>query len=182
VDKIAHSPYAGNTLIFVVEDDSQDGADHVSANRSTAFIVGPYVKHGAVSSTHYATTNMLRTIGEVLGTQHLGIHDAGLPPMTDAFDTTQTSWTFNAIPALVLFNTQLPLLNKDKVRATNVIPQPTHDAAWWEAKTKGFDFSSEDKVDPDKFNRVIWEGLMGGRPYPLRHSELKSEGAAGTGK
>jgi len=182
VDKIAHSPYAGNTLVFIVEDDSQDGADHVSANRSTAFIVGPYVKHGAVSSAHYATTNMLRTIGEVLGTEHLGIHDAGLPPMTDAFDTTQTNWTFNAFPALVLFNTQLPLLNKDKVRATNAIPQTTHDAAWWEAKTKGFDFSSEDRVDPDKFNRVIWEGLMGGRPYPTRRSEPKSEGAAGTGK
>ena len=65
------------------------------------------------------------------------------------------------------------------VRAHNVIPQPTHDAAWWEAKTKGFDFSSEDRVDPDKFNRVIWEGLMGGRPYPTRRSEPKSEGAAG---
>jgi YVTN family beta-propeller protein len=180
VDKIAHSPYAGNTLIFVVEDDSQDGADHVNNNRSTAFIVGPYVKHGAVSSVHYATTNMLRTIGEVLGTERLGVHDAGLPPMTDAFDTTQSSWTFSAFPALVLFNTSLPLLNKDAVRAHNVIPQPTHDAAWWEAKTKGFDFTQEDRVNPDQFNRVIWEGLMGGRPYPTPHSQPKSEGAAGT--
>jgi len=86
IDKIAHSPYAGSTLIFIIEDDPQDGADHVSANRSTFFIVGPYVKHGAVVSTHYATANVLRTIEEVLGLQNLGVHDAGLPPMTDAFE------------------------------------------------------------------------------------------------
>ncbi len=170
VDKIAHSPYANSTLIFVVEDDPQDGADHVSANRSTFFMVGPYVKHGAVVSTHYATPNILRTIEEVLGIDNLGVHDAGLPPMTDAFDTTQSSWTFSAFPALVLFNTQLPLLDKGMKIDRGAIPKPTHDAAYWEAKTKGFDFSQEDRVDPDKFNRVIWEGLMGDRPYPTVRS------------
>jgi DNA-binding beta-propeller fold protein YncE len=170
IDKIAHSPYANSTLIFVIEDDPQDGADHVSANRSTAFIVGPYVKHGAVVSTHYATPNMLRTIEEVLGLEKLGVHDAGVPPMTDAFDTTQSSWTFSAFPALVLFNTQLPLLDKDLKVNLSSIPKPTHDAAWWEARTKGFDFSQEDRVDPEAFNRVIWQGLMGDRPYPTVRS------------
>src|SRR5262249_25609017 len=107
---------------------------------------------------------------EVLGLDNLGVHDAGLPPMTDAFDTTQSSWTYSAFPALVLFNTQLPLLNKDiKLRTAN-IPKPTHDAAWWEARTKDFDFSQEDRVDPEKFNRVIWQGLMGDRPYPTERS------------
>lgn len=180
IDKIAHSPYANSTLIFVIEDDPQDGADHVSANRSTAFIVGPYVKHGAVVSTHYATPNMLRTIEEVLGLEKLGVHDAGVPPMTDAFDTTQSNWTFSAFPALVLFNTQLPLLDKDLKVSRSSIPQPTHDAAWWEARTKGFDFSQEDRVDPEAFNRVIWHGLMGDRPYPtvrsgadLRHNRTQ---------
>jgi DNA-binding beta-propeller fold protein YncE len=170
IDKIAHSPYANSTLIFVIEDDPQDGADHVSANRSTAFIVGPYVKHGAVVSTHYATPNMLRTIEEVLGLEKLGVHDAGVLPMTDAFDTTQSSWTFSAFPALVLFNTQLPLLDKDLKVNLSSIPKPTHDAAWWEARTKGFDFSQEDRVDPEAFNRVIWQGLMGDRPYPTVRS------------
>jgi hypothetical protein len=172
IDKIAHSPYANNTLVFVVEDDPQDGADHVSANRSTAFIVGPYVKHGAVVSDHYTTPNMLRTIEEVLGTQKLSVHDSGVSPMTNAFDTTQSSWTFSAFPALVLFNTQLPLLNKGSMKKINLatIPNPTHDAAWWEARTKGFDFTEPDRVDPDKFNRVIWEGLMGDKPYPTVRS------------
>jgi YVTN family beta-propeller protein len=169
VDKIAHSPNANNTLIFVVEDDPQDGADHVSANRSNVYVVGPYVKHGAVVSTHYATPNILRTIEEILGIGKLSVHDAGLPPMTDAFDTTQSSWTFTAFPAQILFTTTLPILNKFGVKQAD-LPHPTHDAAYWEAKTKGFDFSQEDRVDPDKFNRVIWEGLMGDRPYPTARS------------
>src|SRR5215475_3128855 len=89
IDQIAHSPYANSTLVFVVEDDPQDGADHVSANRSVVFLAGPYVKHGAVVSTHYATASILRTMEDVLGLQKLGVHDAGLPPMADAFDVSQ---------------------------------------------------------------------------------------------
>jgi DNA-binding beta-propeller fold protein YncE len=170
IDKIAHSPYANSTLIFVIEDDPQDGADHVSANRSTAFIVGPYVRHGAVVSTHYATASMLRTIEEVLGLENLGVHDAGLPPMTDAFDTNQASWTFTAFPALVLFNTQLPLLNKNMKINLAAIPKPTHDAAWWQERTKTFDFSQEDRVPTELFNRVIWQGLKGDVPYPTVRS------------
>lgn len=170
VDKIAHSPYASHTLVFVIEDDPQDGADHVSGNRSVGFVVGPYVKQKAVVSTHYATVNMLRTIEEVLGLNKLSVHDSGVPPMTDAFDTTQASWTYSAVPAQVLFNTTLPILNKYVVNRDNS-PQTKHDAAWWEAKTKGFDFSQEDRIDSDKFNRVIWEGMMGGKPYPAIRSK-----------
>ncbi len=166
-DKIAHSPYANNTLIFVIEDDPQDGADHVSGDRSTAFIVGPYVKQGAVVSDHYTTVNMLRTIEEVLGVSQLSVHDSGVPPMTNAFNTSQSTWTYSAFPAQILFTTSLPLLNKYVINRDN-LPQPTHDAAWWEAKTKGMDFSQEDRIDSDKFNRIIWEGMMGGKPYPTR--------------
>lgn len=169
IDRIAHSPYANSTLIFVIEDDPQDGADHVSANRSIAYVAGPYVKHGAVVSTHYATASMLRTIEEILGVHNLGVHDAGLPPMTDAFDTSQVSWTFDATPAPVLFNTTLPIQPPAGLNLAS-IPKPTHDAAWWEARTKGFDFSKEDRVDPEQFNRVIWQGLMGDRPYPTTRS------------
>lgn len=178
LDKIAHSPYASSTLVFVIEDDPQDGADHISGQRSVGFILGPYVKHGAVVSTHYATTNMLRTIVDVLGTNKLGVHDAGVPPMADAFDTTQdcsprqhggsSCWTYSAIPAQILFTTSLPL-NKDTVNLS-VLPHPTHDAAWWDAKTKAMDFSQEDRVNPDQFNHVLWEGLMGDKPYPTTRS------------
>jgi hypothetical protein len=169
VDKIAHSPYANNTLIFVIEDDPQDGADHVSGQRSMGFIIGPYVKQKAVVSTHYATVNMLRTIEEVLGLSQLSVHDSGVPPMTDAFDTTQATWTYSAVPAQILYTTTLPILNKYVINNDN-LPHPTHDAAWWEAKTKGFDFSQEDRIDSDKFNRIIWEGMMGDKPYPATRS------------
>jgi DNA-binding beta-propeller fold protein YncE len=168
VDKIAHSPYANNTLVFVLEDDPQNGADHVSGQRSVGLVVGPYVKQGAVVSTHYATVNMLRTIEEVLGTSTLGLHDAGVPPMTDAFDVGKSEWTFSASPAAILLTTALPLATPAVNPAT--LPHPTHDAAWWEAKTKGFDFSAEDRIDSDAFNRIIWEGLMGGKPYPNTRS------------
>jgi hypothetical protein len=116
IEKIANSPYANSTLIFIIEDDPQDGADHVSANRSTGFIVGPYVKHGAVVSTHYTTVSMLRTMEDVLGLEHLGVQDSGRQPMFDAFDVNQASWTFKATPSLVLFNTQLPLLKTGGAR------------------------------------------------------------------
>jgi hypothetical protein len=169
VDKIAHSPYASNTLIFVIEDDPQDGADHVSGQRSIGFVIGPYVKQKAVVSTHYATVNMLRTIEEVLGISKLSVHDSGVPPMTDAFDTTQGTWTYSAVPAQILYTTTLPILNK-YVQNRDALPQPTHDAAWWDAKTKGFDFSKEDRIDSDKFNRIIWEGMMGDKPYPTTRS------------
>jgi DNA-binding beta-propeller fold protein YncE len=165
IDKIAHSPYANSTLIFITEDDAQDGADHVSVNRSPGYVIGPYVKHNALVSTHYATVNMLRTIEEVLGISKLSVHDSGVPPMTDAFDTNQANWSYSAVPAQILYTTTLPILNK-YVQNNAALPHPTHDAAWWEAKTKGFDFSQEDRIDSDRFNRIIWEGLMGEKPYP----------------
>ncbi|HXY24447.1 MAG TPA: beta-propeller fold lactonase family protein [Candidatus Acidoferrum sp.] len=176
---IAHSPYANNTLIFVIEDDPQDGADHVSGDRSTAFIVGPYVKQGAVVSNFYTTVSMVRTIEDVLGTSHLSIHDSSVSPMADAFDIDQncapkqgggaTCWTYSATPAQVLYNTTLPLPNAANVnRAT--LPKTTHNAAWWAAKTKGMDFRKEDLNDPGAFNRIIWEGMMGGKPYPTTRS------------
>ncbi len=165
VDKIAHSPYANNTLIFVIEDDPQDGADHVSGDRSLAFIVGPYVKQGAVVSNPYSTVSMLRTIEGVLGLSQLSVHDAGVPPMTNAFNTAQASWTYSANPAQILYTTQLPILNK-YVQNREALPQPTHDAAWWDAQTKGMDFSQADRIPTEQFNRILWKGMLGDKPYP----------------
>ncbi|MHB1591855.1 MAG: bifunctional YncE family protein/alkaline phosphatase family protein, partial [Sulfuricella sp.] len=73
VEKIAHSPYRDNTLIVVVEDDAQDGGDHVDAHRSLAYLIGPYVKRNTVVSTRYTTVNLLRTIENVLGLSPMGL-------------------------------------------------------------------------------------------------------------
>jgi YVTN family beta-propeller protein len=173
VDKIAHSRYADDTLVFVLEDDSQDGPDHVDAHRSTAYVVGPYVKHDAVVSTRYATVNVLRTIEDILGTQHLNLHDGGVHPMADVFDLHQRRWTYRAAPSDILrTSTSLPLPPQVAGVAVRAL-RSTHDAAWWARETAAFDFRKEDRVDAQTYNRVLWKGLMGGRPYPARRVAKK---------
>ncbi len=174
VEKVAKSKrYSGNTLVFVVEDDSQDGPDHVDAHRSIAFVAGPYVKQGAVVSKKYTTVSMLTTIIDILGIEHLGTYDALDRPMTDIFSKKTKKWDFNSIVPDILRGTQLPLpvptakntLKKNALSA--FYAKPTHDAAYWAAKTEGFDFSREDHVDAAKYNLLQWQGLLGENvPYP----------------
>jgi YVTN family beta-propeller protein len=172
IEKIARSPYSANTLIFVVEDDAQDGPDHIDAHRSTAYVVGPYVRHGKVISTRYATTNMLRTMEDVLGLEHLSLEDAGVRPMTDVFSITQGSeWSYRASPSQLLMSTRLPIAPEAN-RESKLAPRPLHDSAWWSGKTQGFTFAKEDLNDPSAYNRILWEGTMGNRPYPATRSGL----------
>jgi DNA-binding beta-propeller fold protein YncE len=167
-EKIAHSRYKKDTLIFVIEDDSQDGGDHVDSHRSIAFVIGPYVKQKAVVSTPYTTLSMLRTIEEILGIGNLSLSDSSANPMADVFDKRQKHWTYDAVPSALLYNAQLPLPPRPK----GELPHSTHDAAYWAAATKGMDFSVEDRLDPLAFNQVLWQGLMGSKPYPAISSGL----------
>ena len=167
-EKIAHSPYKDNTLILVIEDDSQDGGDHVDSHRSVAFVIGPYVKQKAVISAPYTTLSMLRTIEEILGIGNLSLSDSSAKAMTDVFDTNLKPWTYTAVPPAMLYNTQLPL----PTRPQGELPHPTHNAAYWAAATKGMDFSVEDRLDPLVFNEVLWRGLMGSKPYPAASSGI----------
>jgi len=171
-DAVAHSRYRGNTLIFVVEDDAQDGADHVDAHRSTAYIVGPYVKQKAVVSTFYTTVNMIRTIEDILGTDHLNLNDAYAAPMADVFDVNQSNWNFKVAASSYLRGTA------DDVPGTHFADSdpanPVHTAAWWAHETQGFDWSREDRVPADLFNRILWKGFEGDKPYPtIRHGASK---------
>lgn len=165
VQKIANSIYAQNTLIFVVEDDAQDGADHVDSHRTIAFVAGAYVKQGAVVSTSYNTIDFIRTMEEVLGLkQFLNLNDALGHPMTDIFTTTPQKWSFTASPSAYLYATQLPLPTPP---VGMKIPTSTHDASYWARVTKGLDFSDADLVDPLVYNRILWKGMMHNRPYPV---------------
>jgi hypothetical protein len=163
VEKVSKSKYADNTLIFIIEDDSQDGPDHVNSHRSIAFVVGSYVKQGALVSSSYNTVNFLRTIEEVLGILPMNLNDALARPMTDIFNTKPSKWSYTAVIAPTLYNTELPLPPKP---AGLVVPKTTHDAAYWAKVTEGMDFSVEDRVDFATFNHVLWVGLMGDQPYP----------------
>jgi YVTN family beta-propeller protein len=169
VEAVANSRYAADTLIIVTEDDVQDGPDHVDSHRGTAFVVGPYVKQGAVVSTRYNQVNALRTIEDVLGTQHINLNTAFQQPMADVFDIHSSGkWTYAAEASTVLATTTLALAREDNgVRfAAGPNVEPKHSAAYWDEVTAGFDFSQADQVPPAQFNRVLWTGLMGSRPYP----------------
>ena len=154
-EAVAKGPFAKDTLIFSVEDDAQDGADHVNAHRSIAYIVGPYVKQGAVVSKRYTTVNMIRTIVDVLGLDPLGLNDAMAEPMTQVFDTSAAKWSYKAIVPNILRTTKLPLPPAE----TACLTGPRHSADYWAKAMEGQDFSSEDKLDTQKFNRALWAGL-----------------------
>jgi YVTN family beta-propeller protein len=184
LEKVARSKYAKDTLVFVIEDDAQNGADHVDAHRSIAFVAGPYVKHGSIISKYFTTVSMVRTIEDVLGIKPLGLNDAFQSPMTEVFSAQEGEWTYTARVPAILRTTQLPLpapsvAEKSHAGASWSISR--HDAAYWSEQTKEFDFSAEDKLDSDRFNLVLWNGLKGNnQPYPAdrRGRDLRKHRAA----
>jgi len=162
VQAVAHSPYASDTLVIIIEDDCQDGADHVDSHRSTTYFVGPYVKQHAVVSAPYSQPNVLRTIEDILGTEHINLNTYYARPMADVFDINSSgSWTFNAVASTLLKLTTLGLDPKKVEFASGPDLKPTHDAQYWAAKTRGFDFSGEDRVPAQLYNKVLWVGLKG---------------------
>ena len=169
-ERIARGNASGSTLIFVIEDDAQNGADHVDARRSVAFVIGPYVRHGALVSTRYTTVNVLRTIEAVLGLKPLGLNDALAMPMADVFDPAQVQWAYRAEAADILRSTQLPI-PPERFAASGERASAEcagRSSAYWSAAMKGQDFSSEDRLDSDAFNSALWGGLGEGPQPALR--------------
>jgi DNA-binding beta-propeller fold protein YncE len=169
IQKIAGSIYASNTLIFVIEDDAQDGGDHVDSHRTTAYVAGAYVKQGVVVSTPYNTLDFIRTMEEVLGLPPMNLNDALARPMADIFNTTPSNWSFTATPSTYLYATQLPL---PPPSANLIVPKSTHNAKYWARVTKGMDFTAVDRIDSAVYNRILWKGLMGNKPYPATPTGL----------
>ncbi len=175
VEKVAGSRYRDNTVVFVVEDDAQDGPDHVSAHRSIALVLGPYVKHSVVVSAPYNTVSMVKTIEEVLGLEPLGLNDALAAPMAEVFDMSLSPSTFaySAKVPEILRSTSLPV---PAATASNTVAHPVsmamlakhhrHGAAYWQRVMRGQNFDREDALDTPRFNRALWRGIMGNRPYP----------------
>ena len=165
VEAVADGKVRDSTLIFVIEDDAQNGADHVDARRSLAFVVGPMVKQHALISTRYTTINMLRTIEAVLGLAPLGLNDSLAMPMVDLFDPAMSAWSFRATASDVLRDTKLPI-EVDRFVAAASLCGPLHDSEYWAAAMKGQDFRTEDHLDTAKFNAALWKGLGAG-PEPV---------------
>lgn len=177
IEAIANSPYASSTIVVVTEDDVQDGPDHVDSHRGPAFVVGPYVKQGAVVSTRYSQVNALRTIEDILGTQHINLNTAFQRPMADVFDINASgAWAYTAVASTALRTTTLAVgQGASEIRfAEGPTIKPKHDAAYWERVTAGFDFSEADHVPTGQFNRVLWTGMMGRKPYPVLQGQTAS--------
>ncbi len=163
IQAVAHSPYADSTLVFVVEDDAQDGPDHVDAHRSEAFIVGPYVRRHAVVSDRYTTVNLIRTIEDILGFGPMTLNDAYERPMASVFSRTVKDWDYRAVEPRPLTATALP-----QTRQARALPRwhRVHPASWWAARTRGYDWHVEDDIPTVAFDHILWKGLKGRRPYP----------------
>jgi YVTN family beta-propeller protein len=178
VEAVAHSRYAADTLIMVTEDDVQDGPDHVDSHRGPAFVIGPYVKKGAVVSQHYNQVSVLRTIEDILGTEHINLNTAFQRPMADVFDIhAPAAWSYTAEASTVLATTQLAQADGEPPLQFAAGPKikPKHSAAYWAKATTGFDFSEADQVPTAKFNKILWAGLMGRKPYPAIRGEAKAD-------
>ena len=100
IDAISHSPVWRSSAVFITEDDAQDGADHVSGQRTTLYIASPYAR-GGVQHGHYSTVSVLRTIEIILGIAPLSVYDATAVPLYDAFTTQANMQPFHAVPPRV---------------------------------------------------------------------------------
>ncbi len=158
VQAVAHSRFAADTLVFIVEDDAQDGADHVDAHRSLALIAGPYVRQDTVVSTPYTTVDLLHTIESILKLEPGNLNLARARLMTDVFDPSATRWSYDAVVPAALRATSLPL---PPATAATALP-PMRSSAYWQEVMAGQDFRAEDRLDTVRFNAALWRGLKGG--------------------
>jgi YVTN family beta-propeller protein len=178
VQAVANSPYASDTVIFITEDDAQDGADHVDSHRTTTYVVGPFVKKGVVVKTHYSQINVVRTIEDILGTPHINLNTAFQRPMSDVFNPGQNpAWTYAVSvstvlsPVQKLLNIQLSMGDQPVKFAEGPIVKSTHNGEYWQRVTKGMNFKVADRL-PRRFNQIIWKGMMGNRPYPKMATDM----------
>jgi YVTN family beta-propeller protein len=143
VDYLSHSPIWKSSLIVIVEDDAQNGPDHVDAHRSTAYLAGGYVKQGFVDHTAYTTASLLRTIELILGLPPMSQYDAAATPLWRSMDTSPNHPAFTVRPCQVDLSARNQAENK------------------WQQMSETFDFSQEDRVNDLLFNEVIWKAVKG---------------------
>ncbi|HYW35240.1 MAG TPA: bifunctional YncE family protein/alkaline phosphatase family protein [Balneolaceae bacterium] len=154
IQHLSHSSIWKSSVVFVLEDDAQDGPDHVDAHRSVCLVAGPYVKRHAVVHAMYSTSSVLHTIERILGLPPMSQYDAAAPLMTKVFTTHPDTAAYQALPN----NINLDKKNKK------------HDAL--SRESAHFDFSGADEAPDVPFDRVIWKtvkGIHSKMPAP-RHS------------
>jgi DNA-binding beta-propeller fold protein YncE len=150
VDLVSHSSVWSSSAIFVVEDDSQDGADHVDAHRTPAAVISPYARRGRVVHTRYDHLSVIRSIELILGMQPLGLFDALATPMYDAFATVPVN-----PEAYTALGESVDLLDRNPSTAAN------------QALSAGLDMDSGvDRVPQRKLDAVLWKAVHGAAATP----------------
>lgn len=147
IEHLSKSPVWNESAVFVIEDDAQNGADHVDAHRSIAFVAGGYVKRGFVDHTMYSTSSMIRTMELILGMPPMSQYDAAATPMWNCFALQPNSTTYQAKPS------NIPFTEKNTA------------VTQWSERSEKFDLTKEDAVPDLEFNEVLWSGLKG-TPFP----------------
>jgi YVTN family beta-propeller protein len=146
VDTISHSKDAKDSAIFVLEDDSQNGVDHVDGHRTPTLVLGPYAKRGAVVHTYYTQLNVMRTIEQILGLPPMNQEDMTAEPMYDVFTNKPNFTPYTYLPNQVSLTETNPAVTV----TTNALQ-----TAWaqWSVKQ---DWSSEDMMNMEQGNRDVW--------------------------
>jgi phospholipase C len=149
IDYLSKSPIWNETAVFILEDDAQNGADHVDAHRSPAYVAGGFVKRGFVDHTMYSTSSVLRTMELILGIPPMSQYDAAATPMWNCFNNKPNSTGYNFKKNNIDFN--------DKNTAMNE----------WQRRSEMFNFVKEDAIPDLEFNYVLWHGIKGDNvPFP----------------
>ncbi len=151
VEGVSKSRFWASTAMFIIEDDAQNGPDHVDSHRSPALVVSPYLKRGVVDSTMYNQTSVLRTIELILGLRPMTHFDAGATPMSAAFQSTSDARAYEAVKP------------QHRLDERNPAAAPTA------ARSARMDFSEADRIDDDELNDVLWRAIRGTEPpVPVR--------------
>jgi len=152
VEAVSKSRFWSSTAIFVVEDDAQDGPDHVDSHRSPAFVISSYVKRHVVDSSMYNTTSMLRTMEFLLGLRPMTHFDAGARPLTAVFQAAPDPSPYDAEKPRIDLNAKNP---PDAPKA---------------AESGRMDFDEADMNDDDALNDILWRAIRKDSPPPPTRS------------
>jgi YVTN family beta-propeller protein len=182
VDTITHSKYWKDSAIFVMEDDTQAGLDHVDGHRGPFQIISPWAQHGVVDNTFYSQITMVRTIEQILGIHPMNQMDSAATPMFSAFTSTPDYTPFNAVPnrtSLTLGLATEPSCGWNTVPAQDAAAQPStvvpaserQVAAQWQRWLSQQHLTGPtavpDYANPEQMNRYTWYATHGWRtPYP----------------
>ena len=160
VEGISHSKFWKSTLIFIVEDDAQDGLDHVDGHRTVALAVSPYIRRESIDSTFYSQVSMLKTIELILGLPPMSLFDLIANDMRQSFQQSPDTTPYEAIqPAQSIYE-----INPD----SNALQgQDKLDAI----ASSRMNWREPDDVPTERLNQILWRNAMGTK-YPSwkRHS------------